>query len=93
VVVISGVEEQTNKRRAREAGAHDFIAKSADAAEVLARLDNVLRLVSTRKELEAARQVRDVSAARDRLPGDTGEYLVTETAALSLRGATAATSR
>lgn len=79
VVVISGVEEQANKQRAREAGAHDFIAKSADAAEVLARLDNVLRLVSTRKELETARQVRDVSAARDRLTGThTGEYLVTE---------------
>jgi len=79
VVVISGVDEQVNKQRAREAGAHDFIAKSADAAEVLARLDNVLRLVSTRKELEAARQVREVSAARDRLTGTlTGEYVVTE---------------
>ena len=79
VVVISGVEEQANKQRAREAGAHDFIAKSADAAEVLARLENVLRLVSTRKELEAARQVHEVSAARDRLTGTlTGDYLVTE---------------
>ena len=88
VVVISGVEEQANKQRAREAGAHDFIAKSADAAEVLARLDNVLRLVATRKELEAARQVapapaarqaRDVSTARDRLTGTlTTEYLVIE---------------
>ncbi len=79
VVVISGVEEQANKQRAREAGAHDFIAKSADAAEVLARLDNVLRLVSTRKELDVARQVREVSAGRDRLTGThTGEYLVTE---------------
>ena len=79
VVVISGVKEQANKKRAREAGAHDFIAKSADAAEVLARLDNVLRLVSTKKELEAARQVQEVSAARDRLTGTlTGEYLVTE---------------
>jgi len=88
VVVISGVEEQANKQRAREAGAHDFIAKSADAAEVLARLDNVLRLVSTRKELEASRQVPEVpaareapeaSAARDRLTGTlTSEYLVTE---------------
>ena len=79
VVVISGVEEQANKQRARQAGAHDFIAKSADATEVLARLDNVLRLVSTRKELEAARQVREVSAGRDRLTGThTGEYLLTE---------------
>jgi diguanylate cyclase (GGDEF)-like protein len=64
VVVISGIEEQANKQRAREAGAHDFIAKSADAAEVLARLDNVMRLVSTRKELEAARQVKEAPAAR-----------------------------
>jgi diguanylate cyclase (GGDEF)-like protein len=79
VVIISGVEEQANKQRAREAGAHDFIAKSADAAEVLARLDNVMRLVSTRKELEAARQVRGVAAPRDRLTGTlTGQYLLTE---------------
>ncbi len=79
VVVISGVEEQANRQRAREAGAHDFIAKSADATEVLARLENVLRLVSTRKELEAARQVQEVAVARDRLTGTlTGEYLVTE---------------
>ena len=79
VVVISGVEEQANKQRAREAGAHDFIAKSADAAEVLARLENVLRLVSTRRELQAAREVRGVAAARDRLTGTlTGEYLLTE---------------
>jgi len=79
VVIISGVEEQANKQRAREAGAHDFIAKSADAAEVLARLDNVMRLVSTRKELEAARQVRGVAAPRDRLTGTlTAQYLLTE---------------
>ena len=79
VVVISGVEEQANKQRAREAGAHDFIAKSADATEVLARLDNVMRLVSTRKELEAVRQVQEVAVARDELTGTlTGEYLVTE---------------
>jgi two-component system cell cycle response regulator len=79
VVVISGVEEQANKQRAREAGAHDFIAKSADAAEVLARLDNLMRLVSTRKELEAARQVHGVAAPRDRLTGTlTGQYLLTE---------------
>ena len=88
VVVISGIEEQANKQRAREAGAHDFIAKSADAAEVLARLDNVMRLVSTRKELEAARQVKEapaarqvrgVAASRDRPTGTlTGQQLLAE---------------
>jgi diguanylate cyclase (GGDEF)-like protein len=37
------------KQRAREAGAHDFISKSADATEVLTRLDNVLRMVGRRQ--------------------------------------------
>ncbi len=50
VVVISGNEEAGSKERARDAGATDFIAKSAEAAEVLARLNNMLRLVKTTKE-------------------------------------------
>ena len=45
VVVISGHDEAENKQRAKELGANDFIAKTADAPEVLSRLDNVLRLV------------------------------------------------
>lgn len=48
-VVISGAEEPAMKQRAREAGAHDFISKSADATEVLTRLDNVLRMVGRRQ--------------------------------------------
>ena len=48
VVVISGNEELEAKQRARELGANDFIGKTADAPEVLARLDNVLRLVRER---------------------------------------------
>jgi diguanylate cyclase (GGDEF)-like protein len=68
VVVISGNEEPGNKQRARELGATDFIAKSADAPEVLSRLDNVLRLVSAKKE-----------ATHDPLTGTlTPHYLVTE---------------
>jgi two-component system cell cycle response regulator len=79
VVVISGHEEQANKQRARELGANDFIAKSADAAEVLSRLDNVLRLVRTSKELEASRQALEQTATHDPLTGTfTTHYLVTE---------------
>ena len=79
VVIISGAEEPATKERAREAGAQDFISKSADAAEVLARLDNVLRLVATRKELEAAKEARAARPTQDRLTGTlTGEYLLTE---------------
>ena len=45
VVVISGNEDLEAKQRARQLGANDFIGKSADAPEVLARLDSLLRLV------------------------------------------------
>lgn len=68
VVVISGNEEAKTKERAKEAGATDFIAKSADAPEVLSRIDNLLRMVS------AAR-----TATHDPLTGTlTPHYLVTE---------------
>jgi two-component system cell cycle response regulator len=79
VVVISGHEEQANKQRARELGANDFIAKSADAPEVLSRLDNVLRLVRTSRELEVSRQALEKTATHDPLTGTlTSHYLVTE---------------
>ena len=48
VVVISGEENETTKKRARDSGANDFIGKTADAPEVLARIDNLLRLVRRR---------------------------------------------
>jgi diguanylate cyclase (GGDEF)-like protein len=79
VVVISGNEGPGSKERARQLGANDFIAKSADAAEVLSRLDNVLRLVRTSKELEATRKVVANTATHDPLTGThTPHYLVTE---------------
>jgi diguanylate cyclase (GGDEF)-like protein len=45
VVVISGSQDESSRRRAREVGANDFISKSADAPEVLARIGNLMRLV------------------------------------------------
>jgi diguanylate cyclase (GGDEF)-like protein len=68
VVVISGHEAPECKQRAREMGANDFIGKTADAPEVLSRVDNVLRLV------RASREKTD-----DTLTGTlTPHYLVTE---------------
>jgi two-component system, cell cycle response regulator len=68
VVVISGNEELEAKQRVRQLGANDFIGKTADAPEVLARLDNVLRLVRASEE-----------ATHDALTGTlTPHYLVTE---------------
>ena len=51
VVVISGDEEPATKARARDAGANDFIGKTADAPEVLARIDNLLKLVQKEEQL------------------------------------------
>jgi two-component system, cell cycle response regulator len=45
VVVVSGSQDERTRRRAREAGANDFIAKSADGSEILARIESLLRLV------------------------------------------------
>jgi diguanylate cyclase (GGDEF)-like protein len=79
VVVISGNEDAANKERAREVGATDFIAKSADAPEVLSRLNNVLRLVSTSRELEASQQAVNERATHDPVTGAfTPHYLLTE---------------
>ncbi|HWM42629.1 MAG TPA: diguanylate cyclase [Burkholderiales bacterium] len=79
VVVISGNEAAAMKQRARELGANDFIAKSADAPEVLSRLDNLLRLARTSNELEVTRKVVGSTATHDPLTGThTPHYLVTE---------------
>jgi two-component system, cell cycle response regulator len=68
VVVISGSEDLESKQRARQLGANDFISKSADAPEVLARLDTVLRLVRASEE-----------ATHDALTGTLRpHYLMTE---------------
>ncbi len=68
VVVISSNEDAESKQRARQLGANDFIGKTADPPEVLARLDNVLRLVRAAEE-----------ATHDALTGTlTPHYLVTE---------------
>jgi two-component system, cell cycle response regulator len=79
VVVISGAEALGSKERARQLGANDFISKSADAAEVLSRLDNVLRLVRASKELDQTREAVNATATHDALTGaHTPHYLVTE---------------
>jgi diguanylate cyclase (GGDEF)-like protein len=45
VAIITGDEQAATKKRAREAGASSFISKSADAREVLTRIDRLLKMV------------------------------------------------
>ena len=56
VIVISGSQDQAASSRARQAGASDFITKSAEAHDVLARIDNVLRMVKPQAPQQAAAQ-------------------------------------
>jgi two-component system, cell cycle response regulator len=79
VVVISGEENEATKKRARESGANDFIGKTADAPEVLARIDNLLRLVQAKVEVEVSREAVQTGAMRDPITGVfTPQYLLTE---------------
>jgi diguanylate cyclase (GGDEF)-like protein len=79
VVVISGEENEATKKRARDSGANDFIGKTADAPEVLARIDNLLRLVQAKEEVQVSREAVNTSAMRDPVTGVfTPQFLLTE---------------
>jgi len=55
VAIITGDEQAATKKRAREAGASSFISKSADAREVLTRIDRLLKMVRPASAPAAAR--------------------------------------
>jgi diguanylate cyclase (GGDEF)-like protein len=79
VVVISGEENESTKKRARDSGANDFIGKTADAPEVLARIDNLLRLVQAKEEVQVSREAVQTGAIRDPVTGVfTPQFLLTE---------------
>lgn len=62
VIVISGSQDQAANSRARQAGASDFISKSAEATEVLARIDKHLLLVKPDHGREPSVQVPQQTA-------------------------------
>ena len=81
-LVLSGNEDDATRRRARDQGASDFISKSIKGVEAVARIDNLLRLVQAKHDLEASHQalkVDDDEQMWDRLSGAfTAGYLLTE---------------
>jgi diguanylate cyclase (GGDEF)-like protein len=79
IIIISGNQSESTKMRARELGANDFVAKEADAPEVLSRIDNLLRLVKASNDLEQNKQVLEQTVTNDPLTGTfTPHYLMTE---------------
>ena len=79
VIVISGDEDDATKKRARAAGANDFITKTTDGTELLSRIDNLLHLVEAKQQLVVNQEALDQTATRDPVTGTfTLHYLVTE---------------
>ncbi len=79
VIVISGDEADATKKRARAAGANDFITKTTDGTEILSRIDNLLHLVEAKQQLVVNQEALDQTVTRDPVTGTfTTHYLVTE---------------
>jgi len=81
-LVLSGNEDDATRRRALDEGASDFISKKIRGIEAVARIDNLLRLVQARHDLEASHQalkVDDDEKMWDRVTGAfTPGYLLEE---------------
>jgi len=79
VIMISGDEEDATKKRARAAGANDFITKTTDGTEILSRIDNLLSLVEARQKAAASQKAVETTATHDPATGAfTPHYLLTE---------------
>ncbi len=93
VIMISGDEDDATKKRARAAGANDFIAKTTDGTEILSRIDNLLHMVEAKQKLAVSTKAQEQTAKtleqttktleqtplRDPVTGAfTPQYLVTE---------------
>ncbi len=70
---------KSEEKRARAAGANDFITKTTDGTEILSRIDNLLHLVEAKQQLVVSKQAIDQTVTRDPVTGTfTPHYLVTE---------------
>lgn len=69
VVVISGNDDEAARKKARDAGANDFISKTADGTEIVARIDNLLELADTTQALKKIQTSVEQAATHDPLSG------------------------
>jgi len=75
IIIISGEEDESTKLRCVECGANDFITKSTDRTEMLARVKANLELAATRRELAESRAVQ-VQTTTDELTGVGSSHLL-----------------
>src|SRR2546428_12238958 len=78
VLMISRNEDDSTKKRARAAGANDFITKTSDGTEILSRIDNLLHLVEAKQQAAVSQQMVEKAATHDPATGSfTPHYLIT----------------
>jgi diguanylate cyclase (GGDEF)-like protein len=69
VVIISGDEDDAAKEKARQLGANDFVTKGIGSAELVARIDSLLRLAHTARDLAESRDALATQSLLDPLSG------------------------
>lgn len=62
VLMVSGDEDEAARQRALALGATDFVTKGCGASELLARLQSLLRLAASERELATVREQQVVHA-------------------------------
>ncbi|MBW7861599.1 MAG: response regulator [Rhodocyclaceae bacterium] len=69
VIIISGEEDDQARERARELGANDFVTKGIGTTELVARLDSLIRLGKTGRQLEESREALAARSVVDPVSG------------------------
>lgn len=77
VIIISGEEDEATRQRCVANGANDFITKSADRTEMLARVKANLDLAETRRTLEETRSSGEHKSTVDVETGVASSHLLT----------------
>lgn len=76
VIIISGEEDEATRQRCVANGANDFITKSADRTEMLARVKANLDLAETRRTLEETRAADQHKSTVDIETGIASSHLL-----------------
>ncbi|AMC35840.1 hypothetical protein VN23_15115 [Janthinobacterium sp. B9-8] len=76
VIIISGEEDDITKQKCVECGATDFITKSTDRSEMLARVAANIQLAAIQCELALARAEQAQAVTRDKSTGVASSHLL-----------------
>lgn len=76
VIIISGEEDDATKQKCVECGATDFISKSTDRSEMLARVAANIQLAATQRELALARSEQAQVVSRNSQTGVATSHLL-----------------